>query len=445
MADYFKGLSSGQKYEVVKKLGEGGQGTVALVENRKNGKIYAAKWYKPSTSSNEQRGCLEKLVFRGSPVAPDKGIKFIWPIEMIGYDKSKNGFGYIMPLIDTGRFVTLNQIVFGSVKQPNLQMLSRISYLLALALHTIHDSGLAYCDINHGNLMLDPSSGDIVICDNDNVVVNNSNVPIKGVWEFMAPEVALGTSHPNAETDKYSIAVMLYYLWMWEHPMEGKKALSIYSWDIPAKKEFYALKPVFVFDPQNDSNNAEGVSDLETTVKRWERMCPPKLKEMFTAVFTKGVQNPGYRIQLLDWQRVFLELNANAIICPQCNSMNVWDGMQMPLTCFHCRGGVPFHHYLSVNHGFGEESNILIAPGLNIRRHHLDTVRFDSSAEEVVGSIEPHPKSAKACILRNRTGKPWKYKTENGTEYSIDPGQARVLLPNSELDIDGVKVLMCEV
>ena len=61
MADFFKGLSSGQKYEIKRKLGEGGQGTVALVENKKNGKMYAAKWYK-STTSSEQRQLPCKIV-----------------------------------------------------------------------------------------------------------------------------------------------------------------------------------------------------------------------------------------------------------------------------------------------------------------------------------------------------------------------------------------------
>jgi serine/threonine protein kinase len=83
MADYFTGLSSGHKYEVLQILGEGGQGTVALVENRGNGKLYAAKWYKPSRVTNEQRQRLEVLVAQGCPLAPDKGIKYIWPIEMI--------------------------------------------------------------------------------------------------------------------------------------------------------------------------------------------------------------------------------------------------------------------------------------------------------------------------------------------------------------------------
>jgi DNA-binding helix-hairpin-helix protein with protein kinase domain len=406
--------------------------------------MYAAKWYKPALCGDEQRRRLEVLVNQGSPIAPEKGIRFIWPLEIIGYDKSKTGFGYTMPLIDTGRFFTLNQIIFGRVRQPDLRALTRAGFLLALALDTIHASGLAYCDINQGNLMLDPDTGDIVICDNDNVVINNADVPVKGVWEFMAPEVALGLSHPNAETDKYSVAVMLYYLWMWEHPMEGKKTLNIYSWDIPAKKKFYAFEPVFVFDPLDASNDAEGVPELDTSVQRWRRMCPPLLKEMFTSVFTGGIKDPGFRVQLLDWQRVFLELNANAAPCPHCDSLNIWDGKQSPFTCFNCKNEIPFQLYLSVDHGFGNETRIIALPGIRIRRHHLDIVKFDAASCDIVGTLEPHPKDPRASILRNNTPSPWKYKANDGAEYPVDPGQARALLPGCELVITGVTVKVRE-
>ena len=444
MTDFFLGISSGQKYEIIKKLGEGGQGTVVQVKSNKDGKIYAAKWYKSSAANNEQRKRVEVLITRGCPIAPDKGIKFIWPIEIISHNKSKDGFGYIMPVIDE-RFTALNKVIFGRIKQPNLQILSRISYLLAQALDTIHASGLAYCDINQDNLMFDPSNGDIVLYDNDNVVINNADVSVKGVWEFMAPEVALGTSHPNAETDLYSIAVMLFYLWMWEHPMDGKNTLNVYSWDIPAKKKYYASEPVFVFNPSDTSNNAEGVSELETCVQRWERMCPQRIREMFSSVFTKGVNNPGYRIQLHDWQRVFLELNANTVTCPHCNSVNIWDGKQTHFICFNCLSEIYFQLYLSVTHGFGDQTNILVSPGITIRQHHLSIIKFDSGSGGIIAVIESHPNDPRACILRNNTKNPFKYSAPDGAKYSIESGQARALLPNCELEINDITITVKEI
>jgi len=440
MTDYFIGVSSGLKYEMLKVLGEGGQGTVIQVKNKENGKLYAAKWYKTSTTNDDQRKRMEVLVSRGCPVAPDKGIKFIWPIEMIKYDKSKEGFGYIMPLIDTERFVSINKIICGSVKQPNPKILSRISYLLALAIDTIHVSGLAYCDINLGNFMVNTENGDIVICDNDNVVINNSNVSVKGVWEFMAPEVALGTSHPNTETDRYSLAVILFYLWMWEHPMDGKKTLNIYSWDIPAKKKFYAFEPVFVFNPDNKSNDSSGVKELDTCVKRWERMCPPIVKEMFTTVFTRGIKDSSYRIQLIDWQRVFLELIANDILCPKCNSINVWDGKQEIFNCFNCKSEIPFYFYLSVDHGYNSFSYIIVAPEATIKKHHINIINFNETSNDVLGIIEEHPNDSRASILRNKTKKTWKYKDGQGNEYTIEPEQARALIPNCEIIIESVSL-----
>jgi len=345
-----------------------------------------------------------------------------------------------MPLIDTERFVSINKIICGSVKQPNPKILSRISYLLALAIDTIHVSGLAYCDINLGNFMVNTENGDIVICDNDNVVINNSNVSVKGVWEFMAPEVALGTSHPNTETDRYSLAVILFYLWMWEHPMDGKKTLNIYSWDIPAKKKFYAFEPVFVFNPDNKSNDSSGVKELDTCVKRWERMCPPIVKEMFTTVFTRGIKDSSYRIQLIDWQRVFLELIANDILCPKCNSINVWDGKQEIFNCFNCKSEIPFYFYLSVDHGYNSFSYIIVAPEATIKKHHINIINFNETSNDVLGIIEEHPNDSRASILRNKTKKTWKYKDGQGNEYTIEPEQARALIPNCEIIIESVSL-----
>lgn len=433
MAEQFQGRDSGKHYLIEKELGSGGEGTVYLVKDAANGTPYAAKWCKPTERQDQQQRQIEELVHRGAPPIDDPGIHFIWPIECLSFPGSR-GLGYVMPLIDTTRFFKLNQISNGRAKQPKLPTLCRISYRLAASLEVIHAAGLAYCDVNQGNIMLDPVQGEIVVHDNDNVVVNHSTAQVRGVWEFMAPEVALGQTGPHAESDLYSVAVLLYYLWMWEHPMDGKETLKLYSWDIPAKKKYFAQDPLFVFHPNNPANTAHGVPELELHLARWTRMCPPGLKAMFTETFVEGVHAPAKRKRLNDWRRLFLELEANAPACA-CGAVNLWDGAAKPLNCWKCEREIPRGLCLEVRHAYQSNSVLLAYPGANLRRHHLDAARFDARSIEIQASVEPHPQEPGHVILRNQTARTWGYRAPNGSLLELEPGKARALINGVELHI----------
>jgi serine/threonine protein kinase len=431
----FKG-TNGHLYEVEKLLGSGGQGSVFQVKSKADGKLYAIKWYHPSIATADQLTRLQMLVEQGAPRIALDSIEFIWPLEIVS-DPESTGYGYLMPLVDRSQYVSLNTIIMsGKVKQPNPRILARLSYLVCVALDAIHAAGLAYCDINLKNLVFfDPQKGRVrvIIWDNDNVVVNNADVEIRGVWEFMAPEVALGQAKPNAETDLYSIAVLLYYMWMWEHPMDGKKTFSIYCWDIPAKRKFFAQEPVFAFHPSDTSNAATGVNRLELSVQRWEKLCPPVLKKAFTKSFTEGVREPSKRIRLADWRRLFLALEANAYSCPKCGAYNLVDGKLSQPKCFHCATPLPQDLVLR-NHQPGSRAQLVVHQNALLRRHHIGYADSVAEADKIVGEIEAHPKSPGAHILRNRTQETWTYGTPSG-QFSIEPGQARALLPNSQLSI----------
>jgi DNA-binding helix-hairpin-helix protein with protein kinase domain len=430
MSQRFHGRDSGKHYLIEKELGSGGQGRVYLVKDAVGSGHYAAKWYKPAKDADGQISQIEDLVRRGAPKVNDPGILFIWPIECLAFQGSE-GFGYLMPLIDAGRFHSLNRICHGRVKQPKPPALCRIGQRVAAALDTLHAAGLAYCDINLGNIMLDPATGEIAVCDNDNVVVNNADTPVKGVWEFMAPEVALGQARPNAESDLYSVAVLLYYLWMWEHPMEGRETLKLYSWDIPAKKKYFAESPLFVFHPTNQANTAENVPDLRLHVERWTRLCPPRLKKMFTETFIEAVHQPARRKRLTDWQRLFLELEANAPTCA-CGAANLWDGATKPLKCWKCQKEIPLGLALRVKQGHSGDSVLLAYPGAELRRHHLDVTRFDGAPRQALGRVEPHPQQPGHLILRNLSDKPWGYAAGGGL-LPLEPQRARALMPGVEL------------
>lgn len=429
MNNQFQGIDSGKAYLVEKELGQGGQGIVYLVTDNADKTKYAAKWYRSKESYQQ----ILNLVKRGVPKIDDPGIHFIWPIECLKF-ADLEGFGYLMPLIDTNRFFSPNQIILGQAKQPKLPTLCSISYRLATALDTLHSAGLAYCDINQGNIMFDPTQGEVVICDNDNVVINNGNTPVRGVWEFMAPEVALGQSKPNAESDLYSVAVLLYYLWIWEHPMEGKETLQQYCWDIPNKKKHFAENPIFMFHPTNPINTALDVPELKLHVERWFRMCPPKLRTMFTKTFSEHVHKPSQRVRIPDWQRVFLELGANSPTCT-CGAVNLWDGDNKPLECWKCQKEIPLRLSLRVRHNHFGDSFLYAYPGAYLRQHHLDVTHFNVESSKPVGRVEAHPQAMGHVILRNLSDTPWGYKTPDGQSLSIEPIQARALMPNIELSV----------
>jgi hypothetical protein len=59
---------------------------------------------------------------------------------------------------------------------------------------------------------------------------------------------------PSTQTDLFSLAVLLFYMFVMHHPLEGRKELAIKCLDLPAMKKLYGTEPLFIFDPSDDSN-----------------------------------------------------------------------------------------------------------------------------------------------------------------------------------------------
>jgi len=430
---------SGEAYTLDAQLAQGGQGMVLKAKD-KAGKSFAVKWYHSYMANPTQRQQLKDLAVKGQPKISSKDIEFIWPLDMVNVP-GQQSYGYAMPLYDSKKFVHYNRIINGKARQPRLDQLAKLSYLVCFALDAVHKEGYAYCDINLGNIQFDIDAGKIIVCDNDNVVVNNSNAQVMGVPEFMAPEVAQG-SQPNAQSDLYSLGVLLYQMWMWEHPMDGALTEKVRCWDQPAKIKHYAKEPLFVHHPTDHRNNAEQSSVLALSLKRWQATCPTRLKELFTRTFTDGVKDPNKRPRLREWQACFMEIEANAMSCPSCSAVNiVEDKPAAEQTCFHCQNPLPVYLMLKINQG---RSYLAVQVDAELRQHHCDTSSTGDKALTVLGRIESHPKQQGAFILRNQTNESWFYEHE-GQAFRIEPTQARPLglggkikIGTSEVDIVGM-------
>ena len=63
----------------------------------------------------------------------------------------------------------------------------------------------------HSSNFINPSNGDVMICDNDNVMANNERSGILGKARYMAPEIVAG-GIPDKYSDRFSLSVILFML-----------------------------------------------------------------------------------------------------------------------------------------------------------------------------------------------------------------------------------------
>ncbi|MEN6443896.1 MAG: protein kinase [Methanoregula sp.] len=425
--------NSGYELHVIKKLGEGTQGEVYLVDGPAG--FQAVKWYKPEQATPEQIAAIRYLVRTGPPYGP-AGKRFIWPLDLVTADKP-GSFGYLMERIDTGRFAELGEVWAHLKPVPNFSALCAISYELANSYRALHLSGHCYRDISAGNLMFDPKTGHVLICDNDNVGINRqSRCQVWGTMEYMAPEIICNQTDPSSETDLHSLAVLLFYVWIWHHPLHGMMEYRFHCWDIPAKKKVYGEAPVFVFDPDNPANRLPDDPDYDTARERWA-LCPQKLKTMFTRAFTDGLIQPGRRVTEGEWQNLFLELSDGIVRCPHCQAENFTDTANGQYRCWHCHTINPLPPSLLIRRPGGDISRVLTL-GSTILSRHLASHNGTDDGSRIIGVVVSHPAIAHAAGIRNQSSDPWLATFPDGTMTSVPPGRAVPLNPGTTITMEGV-------
>lgn len=198
---------AGEVYTVKQLLGSGGQGEVYSVEAK--GISYALKWYFPKSATKNQKDILDNLIIKGKP---DES--FLWPQDLI-FEKEGKPFGYIMPLRPKNYKGIIDMMKRKA--EPSFSCLCKAAFNLTKGYRALHNMGYCYRDISFGNVFFDPDTGDVLICDNDNVSYNSAPSGIYGTPRFMAPEIVNGKAKPSTNTDLFSLAVLLFYMFMLNH------------------------------------------------------------------------------------------------------------------------------------------------------------------------------------------------------------------------------------
>lgn len=409
---------SGNRYTVEKLLGSGGQGEVYSVIA--DHKTYALKWYYKNTATKNQKEILDNLIQSGQPDP-----SFLWPQDMIfrAYGES---FGYIMPL-RPGNYKSIVDMMKRKA-EPSFYCLCKAAYNLTKGYNALHGKGYSYRDISFGNVFFDPDTGDVFICDNDNVSYNGAKTGIYGTPRFMAPEIVVGKAKPSRNTDLFSLAVLLFYMFMLNHPLEGRREAQIKCMDIHAMNQLYGTDPLFIFDPDNrDNRPLAGYQD--NAIIFWD-LYPQQLKELFTASFTVGLQQPNRRITESKWLETFANLMSGIMICPNCGAEVFYDVYKevngVMHTCWGCQKAVPVPTRLVIG-----RSTILLMSNTKIYKHHIDG---EHDMETVVGEVVQNPNNPNLWGIKNLTKENWTYIKADGTQIPITEGRSAAIAKDTKID-----------
>lgn len=398
-------LTNGKTCQVVKELGRGGQGIVYLVNY--DGGQYALKWYlqdyKPAFYAN-----LENNVKSGAP-----NNSFLWPLA-ITKPNQYGSFGYVMKLRPK-EYEEVGAFMLAKARFASPEALIEAALQICSAFQRLHINGLSYQDMNDGNFFINPNTGDVLICDNDNVAPNKVNMGIVGKSGYMAPEIVDKEAMPDRYTDYFSLGVILFILFYLNRPFEGKRVISCPCLTEAAERKLFGKECVFIMDPVNDSNRPDPRFH-KNVMRRWAYF-PRLLRETFIKAFSKeAIQNPTKRIMDKTWQQVLLQLRAQYVECPHCGNKTFIDPDSPASQCVRCHQSIARPMMLKV----GNYRLPLVEGQKIFKCQSQASMNVDLSA--VSGIVIRNPQSGKLGI-QNMSGATWAVSLPNGDVKNIEEGR----------------------
>jgi serine/threonine protein kinase len=322
-----------------------------------------------------------------------------------------------------------NRVTFQSTEVMILAALNLVN-----AFRELHRKGLSYQDLNDGNFFININTGDVLICDNDNVTPDGQeNVGgVGGKPGYMAPEIVRGEAKPSERTDCHSLAVVLFKLFFRDNPLQGAEFEKIPCLTEKREMELFGTKPVFVYDPDDASNRpVQGVHS--NVISLWPRF-PQFFRDAFIDSFAKGMKNPQVRLVENEWQKILVRLRDEWMLnCPSCGKAIIFTeqvtGKQM--TCSGCNSNFSYPKTLTV-----KKFTVPLFPGKKLYACHTNSTSDDYAT--ITAEVVMNKNNPSLWGIKNLSPDTWKMKTPDGIEKEAPPQGGIPIGIGVEVELSGV-------
>lgn len=392
--------TSGDAVKIIELLGEGGQGEVYKVLYK--GKEKALKWYTDlGKNPDDFRQNLKDNIEKGSPNAC-----YLWPQALTEW--KYGSFGYIMELLPKG-YYEMSKFMIGNVHFNSWKTAVDAALNMVMAFRLLHNKGRSYQDLNPGNFFIQPNTGEVLIGDNDNIAPTGENMGILGKPRYIAPEIVRGENLPDTASDRYSLAVLLFIMFCYGHPLEGKTGTP-FVMTPENSMVIYGTHPVFVFDPKDDSNRP--IPGVHNTVLTLWNCLPSYMQDIFRKAFSQESLMKKRRVIEYDWLKALARFRSDIRPCPYCgNEVFLESGEDTP--CDVCGKLVKVKNRIAFS-----EYRIPAEPGSRIYRIQLGTVDFEKALDPVA-VILANPQNRNDVRIRNLSDERWNATTPSGKSKQL--------------------------
>lgn len=173
----------------------------------------------------------------------------VWPYSVGTYNHDTQSFVYLMELLppDYKPLVSvMKDKDRGQITENQRRMIAiKITDVFA----TLHKKGFIYCDISGRNIVYkinQDGAVDVKVINCDNISFDGLTLGLRGTGLFRSPELFLG-GNPSFQSDAHALAVIIFWLFVGTHPLDGKLTRSK-PFTIDLVKESFGDNPVYIFE-----------------------------------------------------------------------------------------------------------------------------------------------------------------------------------------------------
>ena len=374
----------------------------------------ALKMFRKEKLTKRLKQNIVQLMQKGSP-----GDLFVWPEAIT--EPYEGSFGYIMKLVpkmfySLKCFMNSKDLYWASYLAAADAMLS-----LDKAMLLLHSKGLSFKDPSPGNIMINPDTGELLIIDVENIGSGDRDAGIAGTPKYIAREIILEKVKPNVETDRISMAQLMFVLLCNNHPYEGRRFFKTTVVTEEIAEKIYVSEPLFIFDKDNDDNKP--IFSQKAMTATWNKL-PEHMRALFRKALTQeAIKHPEKRVNEIEWLDALMLWRGSICTCT-CGEEIFLKGRLT--TCPACKNETLTTRLLKLPKGI-----VPVHKGVRIYRAMLET----PSPEK---TLEPF-----ALVVQNNKGEYGLANLSGETLHALTPSdREKTVAPNSVIPfIHGIRIV----